>query len=279
MKILLIGASSSLSRSLRPMLATFAEVVTAGRSGCDIALDLAGDITIEPGYDVVINTAAHLGGNDAAALLGAEQVNVIGLLKLCQACTASGAGHLVQVSSIFATLPPSSPFYNAYALSKRQGDEAALLYTKMHPLALTIVRPSQFYGVGDSYRRNQPFLYALMDKAQAGQDIALWGRHDAQRNFIHVLDVADMLARVVRTRTLGVFNCSHPDNVCFSQIARAAMDAFCSAGDLHFLHDKPDTLDNVFAYDDALYRALGHYPQISLARGMQLEAEHRRGQA
>ena len=164
-------------------------------------------------------------------------------------------------------------------MSKKHGDEAALLYAKLHPLPLTIIRPSQFYGVGDACRRNQPFLYTLMDKAQAGQDIEFWGRHDAQRNFIHVHDVADMLARVVRTRTQGVFTCCHPENLRFSQIAQSAVNAFGSSGRIRFLHDKPDTLDNIFAYDAALYQALGHYPRISMARGMQLEAEHRRGQA
>jgi nucleoside-diphosphate-sugar epimerase len=186
-------------------------------------------------------------------------------------------GHLVHVSSIFALLEPSSAFYNAYAMSKRHGDEAALFYATMQPLPLTILRPSQFYGVGEAYRRNQPFLHTLMDKAAAGQDIELWGRHDAQRNFIHVQDVAETLARVVQTRTQGVFTCSHPENVRFSQIARSAMDAFGGSGRIRFLHDKPDTMDNTFPYDDALYQALGHYPQISLERGMQMEATHRKG--
>ncbi len=279
MKILLVGGNSSLARSLRPLLAEIAEVVTAGRQGCDLTLDLAGDIHIAPGFDVVVNTAAHLGGNTAASLQAAEQVNVLGLLALCQACSAAGVGHLVQVSSIYATLAPSSPFYNAYALSKKHGDEAALLHTRLQPLPLTILRPSQFYGVGETYRRNQPFLYTLMDRAQAGQDIELWGGHDARRNFIHVQDVADLIARVVRTRTLGVFACSHPQDIRFSQIAQAALDAFGSTGRIRFLHDKPDTPDNLFAYDDALYRALGHYPQITIDRGMQMEAQHRRSRA
>lgn len=278
MKILLIGGSSSLARCLRPLLAEFSEVVSAGRAGCDVALDLAGDIRIASGFDAVVNTAAHLGGNTTAALLAAQRVNVLGLLALCQACTTAGVGHLVQVSSIFATLDLSSPFCNAYALSKKHGDEAAWLYTRMHPLPLTVIRPSQFYGAGEAYRRNQPFLYTLMDKAQAGLDIELWGKHDAQRNFIHVQDVAEMIARIVRTRTQGVFTCCHPENIRFSQIAQSALDAFGSQGTIRFLHEKPDTMDNIFACDDALYQALGHWPRISMARGMQLEAEHRRGQ-
>jgi len=279
MKVLLIGGNSSLARCLRPALAAFAEVVTAGRNGCDLQMELSGDIRIGPDFDAVVNTAAHLGGATPAELVAAERVNVLGLLALCQACSDVGTSHLVQVSSIFAALPPSSPFHNAYALSKRHGDEAAQLQARMQALPLTIVRPAQFYGVGEVYRRNQPFLYALMDKAQAGQDIELWGRNDALRNFIHVQDVAEMLARVVRTKTLGVFDCAHPQDLRFSQIAQAAVDAFVSRSNIRFLPDRPDTADNIFPYDDTLYRALDHYPQITLHSGMQMEAEHRRNPA
>ena len=276
MKVLLVGGNSSLARCLQPMLAAFADVVTAGRTACDLPLDLAGEIRIPPGFDAVVNTAAHLGGPTPAALMAAEQTNLLGLLGRGQACAETGVRHLVQVSSIFALLSASSPFHNAYALSKRQGDEALQLQARMQGLPLTILRPSQFYGVGERYRRNQPFLFTLMDKAQAGQDIELWGRHDALRNFIHVQDVADLIARVVRTRTLGVFNCSHPQDLRFSQIAQAAVDAFASRSAIRFLHEKPDTADNIFPFDDALYRALGHAPQITIARGMQMEAAHRR---
>lgn len=279
MKVLVIGAKSSLGRCLCPALAAFADVVTAGRTGCDLTLDLTGDIHLPPGFDAVVNTAAHLGGTTPQALAAAEQTNLLGLLALCQACSDAGIGHLVQVSSIFATLAASSPLHNVYAMSKRHGDEAVQLQARMRGLPLTIVRPAQFYGVGESYRRNQPFLFTLMDKAQAGQDIELWGQNDARRNFIHVLDVADMLARVVQTRTLGVFNCSHPQDLRYSQIAQAAADAFESRGAMRFLPDKPDIADNIFPFDDALYQALGHSPRISITQGMQMEAAHRRSLA
>jgi nucleoside-diphosphate-sugar epimerase len=276
MRVLLVGGNSSLAQCLRPMLADCADVVTAGRNGCDLALDLASAVNIPLGFDSVVNTAAHLGGPTPAALASAEATNVLGLLALGHACAEAGVRHFVQVSSIFATLTASSPFHNAYALSKRHGDEALQLQARMHDMPLTILRPSQLYGLGESYRRNQPFLFTLMDKAQAGQDIELWGRRDALRNFIHAQDVANTIARVVFSRTLGVYTCSHPQNLSFSQIAHAAVDAFGTSSAIRFLPEKPDTADNIFPFDDALYRTLGHGPQITLAQGMQMEAAHRR---
>lgn len=275
MRVLLVGGTSSLSHYLRPVLSGFAEVITGGRSDCDIPLDLAGEVYVPSGFDVVVNTAA-VHGSRISELTMAENVNVFGLLRLGNACIAAGVSQLVHVSSIFATLRSSSPFNSAYAQTKRRGDEALRDLTRKASLPLTIVRPSQFYGVGERFRSSQPFLFSLMDKAEAGQDIEIWGQRDARRNYIHAQDVADMIARLVQTRTSGVFACTYPKDLSFSEIARAAVDAFGSSSAIRFLLNKPDTADNIFPFDDALYRALGQTPRITIERGIQMEADHRR---
>ncbi|MFL6717692.1 MAG: NAD-dependent epimerase/dehydratase family protein [Burkholderiaceae bacterium] len=276
MKILVVGGNSSLARALIPLLEEFAEVTTAGRENSDVTLDLAGNIDIPFGFDAVVNTASHFGGKDAASMIQAEQVNVLGTLKLCDACVRTGVGHLVHVSSVFAELPVTSAFFSIYALSKKQADEAAQLFAANYKLRLAIVRPSQFFGVGEAYRRNQPFLYTLIDKAQAGDDIVIYGSNDAQRNFIHVDDVARILALVVQERLEGQFTCAYPENVRYSQIAQAAIDAFGSKSSIRFAPDKPDIPDNAIAADDTLYRRLGYFPRISMAAGLRMEAAHRK---
>lgn len=279
MRVLLVGARSTLGRVLHGQLAAFAEVITAGRSDCDLTLDLAGDIAIPAGLDAVVNCAADFGGSDGAAMLRAEAVNVGGLLKLCMACSAAGASQLLHVSSIFAELAPTSPFFNAYALSKRHGDEAAQLYAATHGLALAIVRPAQIYGVGEAYRRNQPFLYTLIDRAEAGDEIVIYGRNDALRNFIHVDDLARLLALAVQRRLRGLYRCVAPANLRYSQIAQAAIGAFGGTATLRFDATRPDIPDNAFDADSALFDAVGSTPQIAIADGMALEAAHRKNRA
>ncbi len=279
MKILLVGASSSLALSLKPLIGRFAEVVTAGRRGCDLHLDLADPaeaISIAPGFDAVINTAAHFGGKRAEHMIESENVNVLGILKLCQACTQAAVGQLIQVSSIFAALDPASPYYSVYALSKKHADEAAQLYAASFGLPLLIIRPAQLYGVGEVFRKNQPFLYAIMDKAQDNRDIVIYGSNDALRNFIHVEDVAMAIALALRRKLVGNYACVYPENVRYSQIAHAAIAAFSSSSRVTFAPEQPDIPDNAFARDDALYHAIGYFPQISIFTGMQKEAANRR---
>jgi nucleoside-diphosphate-sugar epimerase len=279
MKILLVGGNSSLALALKPLLVEFAQVVTAGRSGCDILLDLANPIhgiSFASGFDIVVNTAVHFGGSCAEDIITAEEVNVLGLLKVCRACTQAAVGRLVQVSSIFAGLDPASPFYSMYSLSKKHADEAAQLYAARFGLSLLIIRPAQLYGVGEAYRKNQPFLYSIVDKAQKNQDIVIYGSNDALRNFIHVEDVAMAIARAIRHKLVGNYDCAYPENLRYSQIASAAVAAFGSSSRVLFDPKQPNIPDNAFASDNILYQAIGYFPQISIVAGMQKEAAHRR---
>lgn len=279
MKILLVGGNSSLAHALRPVLAQFSEVLTAGLSGCDVKLDMiwpAERFDLPVGLDVAIHLAAHFGGESFDAMLAAEEVNVLGTLKLAHACTRVQVGHLVQISSIFAGLAEDSLFYNSYALSKRHAEELARLYCQSVGLPLAILRPSQLYGEGESFRRHQPFLYALLDQAQRGEDIVFYGKNDAQRNFIHVADMAEVIARVVQQRIEGRYDCASLTNVRFSEIANAAVTAFGSSSEIRFDATKPDVPNNAFEADESLYRLIDYFPQISIEQGLAREAVRRK---
>ena len=90
MKILLVGGTSSLAVSLKPILSKYSEVLTAGRSGCDVYIDLMDPIEkfkIPEDIDIIINTAVVSGQESSEFMLQAMSVNVLGVLKLCQLCT------------------------------------------------------------------------------------------------------------------------------------------------------------------------------------------------
>ena len=254
-------------------------MVTAGRTGCDVYFDLCDPIEkieLPKDIDVVINTAAGSGGVSFEEMFETENVNVLGVLKLCQLCQQAHIKQLIMISSIFSCLDKSSSFYSIYSLSKRHSDEVAQLYCSMFDVPLVILRPSQFYGVGELYRKNQPFLYGMIDKAEKGGDILLYGSNDALRNFIHVEDVAKIIALVIERKVEGIYTCMNVDNVSYSEVATAAIVAFESKSDIRFLKEKSDIPDNIFEQDDSLYRLIGYYPQISIMLGMKKEAAHRR---
>lgn len=279
MRILIVGGGSSLARALIPILSQFAEVISAGRNGCDVQMDLSEELDagqLPQHIDVLINAAAHFGSADAADLYQTEQINALGTLKLCQLCNAASIPRMVQISSIFTCLEPGSPFFTAYALSKRHADELAQLYCDKAGLALTIIRPSQFYGIGPEFRKHQPFLYAIIDKVANNENVPIYGNNDARRNFIHVEDVAQVIALAIRHNITGNHACCQLHAVSYSEIINAAAAAFSSKSQIYFLPHKPDIADNIFTVDDTLFRLLNYYPKISIQLGMAKEADYRK---
>jgi nucleoside-diphosphate-sugar epimerase len=278
MKLLLIGGTSSLALILKPLLSEFTEVITAGRHGCDIVLDLADPLlalNIPPGFDTVINCAAYFAGDSAEDMIKAEIINVLGALKLCLACTQTKVAHFVQISTALAGLDPESKFYNAYTLSKKNAEDFVQLYAVNFGLPLLVIRPSQIYGAGESFRKHQEPLYTIMDKAQKNQEIVIYGPNDALRNYIHAEDVAMAITMAVRNKIVGNYACIYPENVRISQVANAAIAAFGSDKPLIFAPEMPAIQDNAFVLDDTLYQAIGYCPQISIVTGMQKEAARR----
>jgi nucleoside-diphosphate-sugar epimerase len=271
MKILLVGGNSSLAQVLRPVLASFAEVLTAGRSGCDVALDLSEPVEqwyLPQGIDVVVNLAAHFGGVDFDAMLEAEHVNVLGGLKLCHAAREAGVRHFVSVSSINAYVDGDSEYYGVYGLSKRHADELIQLYCTKVNLPCTLLRPSQLYGELDSFRRHQVFLYSTLDKVLRNEDIVIHGSRDARRNYLHAEDFCRIVAAVIRGRVEGLYTCTNEEDASLLTVANALIKAAGSTSNVAFNAAMNDLSDNVFPYDDTLYRKTGTYPAIGIEQGL-----------
>lgn len=279
MKILIVGGMSTLSTCLKPVLSKFSEVITAGRCNCDLYIDLndpIDKISFPNDMDAVIHTAAHFGGTTAKEIFEAESINALGTLKVCQAAVQAKARHFILISSIFSSLNKNSAHYSIYALSKKHSEELAEFYCSTHSLPLTILRPSQVYGKEDVFRLNQPFFYLIVDKAEKGEQITIYGSNDALRNYIYIDDLTNIIAKVVQNKIEGTYPCSYPTDIRYSQIAKAAYSAFNNKGNVHFLKERADIPDNIFGKDESLYDKIGFYPQISIEEGMKKIAQYRK---
>lgn len=275
MKILIVGANSTLAKEVMPILADDNSIVTAGRSGCDIYCDVNEEITFPEGIHTVINFAAAFGGKDDKEIVDAEKTNSLGALNICMAAKKAGIKHIVNISSIFTLLEERSPYFSIYALTKKHGDELARFFCGAHEIPLTIIKPSQIYGDSDDFAKHQPFFYEMINIAQRGEDITIYGSNDPQRNFIHCADLAEILKRVVTERVEGIYACTNPSDVTYSQIARVAQEVFHAGGETSFLKYKPDIPNNIFPNDTSLYEKINYHPTISIEEGIRRIKEHR----
>jgi nucleoside-diphosphate-sugar epimerase len=279
MKVLIVGGNSNLGGVLKNTLKDYFEIISAGRKNCDWFIDLndpKDKIIFPEGIDAVIHCAAHFGGISDTEIFEAENVNVFGTLKLCQAAVRHRVKHFVFISSIFTQATENSRQQNIYSISKRHSEELAAFYMSQQTIAFTILRPSQFYGDADAYRVHQPFFYDILDRAEKNEEVVFYGSNDARRNFIHVEDVASIILKVIQTKTSGTFACQQVDDVRYSEIAIAAIVAFSSSSNVLFDHSKPDIPDNISPIDITLYKAIDYYPLITIREGIKRVATYRK---
>lgn len=277
-KIAIVGGTSSLANYLIPVLSNGNEVITLGRKNCDVYFNLEDNlesIRVPAGVDVVVHTAAVNKGNTDEEIIKTEEINAIGTLKVCMAAKKAGVKHLIIISSQYATLSENSLYYNIYSISKRHSEELATYYCKQNNLPLTMLRPSQFYDAKDEYRKHQPLIYLMADKAENGDSIAIYGQNDALRNYIHIEDFVEIIHRTIEYQCDGIYSCNYPKNVKLSEIAKAAQTSFNNGGEIVFLSGKPDIPDNIFNNKTDLYEKIGFYPQIDIENGMKTIAEYR----
>lgn len=278
-KIAVIGGKSSLAKYLIPILAEKNEVISLGRKGCDFYCDLQDDlesIILPEGTDVVVHTAAAFKGTTDEEILETEEINAIGTLKICMSAQKAGVKHLILISSQYVLLDEDSLYYSIYSLSKLHSEHLAAYYCKENNLPLTILRPSQLYDNRDEYRKHQPLIYLMADKAQSGEDIQIYGQNDALRNYIHVKDLVEIISKTIENKVEGVYSVNYPQNYKLSEIAQAAQKAFNNGGAIVFLKDKSDIPDNIFDNNTELFEKIGFYPQIDIEAGMKKIADYRK---
>lgn len=278
MKTLIIGGTSSVGKALKPLLEKHGPVLTTGRKDCDILLDLGNhfeNIDIPSDIDILIHAAANFGGKSAQEIVEAESINALGTLKLCQAAAQAKVRRIILISSVFATQVESSEQFGIYGLSKRHGEDLARWVCTRNCIPLTILRPSQLYGNENSHARHQPFLYHIVERAEKGEEVVLFGSNDAYRNYLHIEDFTAIIGKVVESNITGEYQCMNQLHVRYSQIAKAAFAAFETKERITFLPEKPNIPDNTFPIDLRLYHALNFYPVITIEQGMQKLAKYR----
>ena len=144
-------------------------------AGCDAVLHFAG-----------VPDPAGAQADPAEAV----RQNVGTTLSLLEACREHGAG-LVYPSTVRAAVEPPP---DAYALSKRLGEEAC----RLHPARATVLRLTSVFGPGQvAWEGATGAISAFAARALAGEPIVIPGDPRRSRDFVYVDDVVAAIERVV----------------------------------------------------------------------------------
>lgn len=261
MRVAIVGSRSMLAQTLALKCASASlEVTRVGRGAdADIAFDLAAPATSPAGlagHDVMVVCASAFGGDTVEGWRENLTINLLGVLALLEAAIGADIRRFLFVSSISAI-----DARDGYGLSKATAEAMLQQICAARGVELTIVRPAQIYDSWGAAAAHQPFLYSLIDRIAAGQDVSLFGAVDAERNYVHVEDVAEALALCIRDGVVGVFNAVHPDTIKVSQAAETVRRVFGSDSRIAFDPSKPDMARIAIPFDHSLFDRLGLSPR------------------
>lgn len=143
------------------------------------------------------------------------ETNILGTLRLLEACRQSGVQKIVYASSAAvygepAYLPideehPVEPLSN-YGISKYTPESYLKMYNQLYGLDYTILRYANVYGIRQEPRGEGGVIAIFLDRLLRGEALTIFGDGKQTRDFVYVGDIADANIRALYRGNGMTFN-------------------------------------------------------------------------
>jgi GDP-4-dehydro-6-deoxy-D-mannose reductase len=273
-KVLVTGASGFLGpHVVLALRANGHEVIEARRASGDIA-DAAAWRQF-PRADAVVHLAGKSFVPESWQMPDTfVRTNLGGAIQAMEYCRAHAA-HLVYPSSymygdaVEQPIAESSPLVarNPYALSKKLAEEACAFYAERFGLTITILRPFNIYGPGQS----QAFLVpTILNQLTAGKAIRVQDL-EPRRDYVYVVDVAEAMVKALSApQGLRVFNIGSGASHSVGELINLMQNVWGSRLPVSSdgVRRKDEIMDTVADITRAEHQ-LGWKPRFTLRQGME----------
>lgn len=242
----------------------------------DAALDALFD---RERFDIVNHHAAHMELRVSVTdPLRDAATNILGSLRVLEACRRTGVGHVVCASSGGAVYgpvdhPPADESMPArpvspYGVAKRSVELYAEYYAAVHGLSVTNLRYTNVYG-----ERQNPFgeagvIAIFLQKFLDGQRPVINGSGHHTRDYIHVADVASANVAVVEHRLTGTYNCSTNIETSVNDIVGYIQAALGTTSMVDHGPAKAGDVERNVCTSERLKAATSWEPRIDIASGI-----------
>jgi len=252
---------------MRPML----EKMGAAFETLDITVPADFDKLPATGINGVILLGGLLPANAKVDLAKDEnaadyfKVNTIGTINVLEYCRKNGIKKVLGASSysdvagawregyaIKETEPRNFHFtgdHAAYVISKNAANDVMEYYNQQHGMQCAWFRFPPVYGVGPHatiYVNGKAYksgIQTFIERAQAGEDIELWGNPHIKRDIIYVKDVARAYSLALDSdKTYGLYNMTSGVELDLEDQAKAVIEVFSKGKKSRIVYrpDKPN---------------------------------------
>jgi GDP-L-fucose synthase len=241
--------------------------------------------------DVAIIAAAKVGGIHANNTFPAEFIydNMMVAANAVHSAYRHGVKRLLFLGSscIYPKLAPQpiqesslltselEPTNEAYAIAKIAGLKLCQYYRRQYGVLFHSAMPTNLYGPGDNYNlQNSHVLPALIRKfheaKEAGQpDVIAWGTGSPRREFLHVDDLADACAFLLRLENPPDWiNVGSGTDVTIKELTETVAEVTGFGGRIVWDSSKPDGTPRKLM-DGARLAKLGWQAKFGLREGVE----------
>ena len=258
-------------------------------------LDLTDQFAVNAFYaaekpDVVIVAAGKVGGIHANSTYPAEFIHQnLAIASNCiHGAWLGGVKRLLFLGSscIYPKLAPQpmsenclltsalEPTNEAYAIAKIAGLKMAEYYRKQYGVVYHSAMPTNMYGPGDNYHpQNSHVMPALIRRFHEAKvaglaEVPAWGTGSPRREFMHVDDLADACAFLLRLENPpDLVNVGCGADVTIRELVELVAEIVGFQGKIVWDGSKPDGSPRKLL-DTTLLNTLGWQPRISLKEGL-----------
>jgi UDP-glucose 4-epimerase len=163
---------------------------------------------------------------------------------------------------------PMAPLSNHGASKASQEVFCGALRARGH--AITILRPSNAYGPGQTVKSGFGLVRTVLEHARLGTEMEIWGDGDSVRDFIHVDDVAEACARLVDLpQDSGTYNLGSGKGHSVNEVLRMVEDIGGCVVRKRYRPARTVDVRNIVLDISLLETRLSWTPQITLEEGIQ----------
>lgn len=243
------------------------------------------------------NSAADLEEEDNAAEY--FEVNVIGLINVLEWCRKHGIRKVISSCSysdvsgawgkgyaITEDEPRDFKFtgdHAVYVISKNAANDVMEYYNQQHGMQCACFRFPPVYGVGPHGTilvNGKPYksgIQTFIEKAQAGEDIELWGDPSLSRDIVYVKDVARAYEMALESdETYGLYNMTSGVGLTLEDQAKAVIEVFGPDGGSKVVYrpDRPNNTPSFLYSMEKAKRDFGFEPEYTDYTAMMIDYKH-----
>ncbi len=205
-------------------------------------------------------------------------INIIGTLSMLKAASLAGVGIFVYISSsaVYGDpkyLPvdeahprnPKSP----YGISKLTAEEYVRVYGESRDLDYLIIRPFNFYSSrADPGSPYSGVITKFVSNIKAGEPILIEGDGEQTRDFVHALDVAEMVRRSVESQVRNLtMNCGSGKGTSINELAEV-LASICENVEIRHVAPRIGDIKHSIADISLVRDFVGFEPKIPLREGL-----------